>query len=113
MGNDTRASSGEQNPGGETMNKYSLLFALVMLIMLTGISISNAQSVVQNRSADTRAAETVFVAEAITVETPTGTLYGTLERPASTSPVPVVLMISGSGPTDRDGNSALLKGANN
>ena len=53
------------------MNKYSLLLALVMLIMLTGISISNAQSVVQNRSADTRAAETVFVAEAITVETPT------------------------------------------
>jgi len=71
MGNDTRASSGEQNPEGETMNKYSLLLARVMLIMLTGISISNAQSVVQNRSADTRAAETVFVAEAITVETPT------------------------------------------
>ena len=36
-----------------------------------------------------------------------------LERPASTSPVPVVLIISGSGPTDRNGNSALLKGANN
>src|SRR5437764_15376419 len=71
MGNDTRASSGEQNPEGETMNKYSLLLARVMLIMLTGISISNARSVVENRSADTRAAETVVVAGAISVEAPT------------------------------------------
>ncbi|HEV8483852.1 MAG TPA: alpha/beta hydrolase [Blastocatellia bacterium] len=40
-------------------------------------------------------------------------MYGTLELPHSRSPVPVVLIIAGSGPTDRNGNSPLLKGANN
>jgi uncharacterized protein len=47
------------------------------------------------------------------LETPTGTLYGTLVHPHSRSSVPIVLIIAGSGPTDRDGNSPLLKGPNN
>jgi fermentation-respiration switch protein FrsA (DUF1100 family) len=33
------------------------------------------------------------------------TLHGSLLLPKSTRPVPVVLMIAGSGPTDRDGNN--------
>lgn len=40
-------------------------------------------------------------------------LYGTLEIPKNFQPgqhLPAVLLLSGSGPTDRDGNSALLKG---
>lgn len=94
------------------MNKYSSLLALVMLITLTDMSISSAQSRVQNGSPDKRATETTFIAEPIAVETPTGTLYGTLERPQS-SRVPVVLIIAGSGPTDRNGNSPMLKGPNN
>lgn len=95
------------------MNKYSFLLALVMLITLTDISISSAQSKVQNGSQSTRAAQTTIIAEPITLETPSGTLYGTLEWPQSRSPVPVVLIIAGSGPTDRDGNSIILKGPNN
>ena len=43
----------------------------------------------------------------------TGTVYGTLELPAKAFPVPVVLIISGSGPTDRNGNSPALPGSNN
>jgi hypothetical protein len=42
----------------------------------------------------------------------TGTLVGTMELPAGRAPFPVVLLISGSGPTDRDGNSAMLGGKN-
>jgi len=42
-----------------------------------------------------------------------GTLYGTLELPARSFPVPVALIIAGSGPTDRNGNSPLLPGSNN
>lgn len=38
------------------------------------------------------------------MKTPTGSIYGTLALPARL-PSPVVLMIAGSGPTDRDGNS--------
>lgn len=40
-------------------------------------------------------------------------LKGSLEVPKSNDPVDVVLLISGSGPTDRDGNSSLLPGKNN
>jgi len=50
--------------------------------------------------------------EAVTLDTGTGTLFGTLEIPPKT-PAAVVLIIAGSGPTDRDGNSTALKGSNN
>ena len=52
------------------------------------------------------------IATATELKTPTGTLHGTLLAPESKKPVPVVLIISGSGPTDRDGNSAILPGKN-
>ncbi len=45
--------------------------------------------------------------------TPTGTIEGTIELPARAFPVPVVLIIAGSGPTDRNGNSPALPGSNN
>ena len=40
------------------------------------------------------------------------TMYGTLVRPAGAGPFPAVVMVAGSGPTDRDWNSPLLPGAN-
>lgn len=40
------------------------------------------------------------------------TLHGTLLVPANRG-APVALIIAGSGPTDRDGNSRLLPGKNN
>jgi pimeloyl-ACP methyl ester carboxylesterase len=45
--------------------------------------------------------------DAVTLDTPTGKLSGSLLVPAATGKVPVALIIAGSGPTDRDGNSAL------
>lgn len=50
--------------------------------------------------------------EAVRLETRHGTLHGTLDLPAGKGPFPVVLLIAGSGPTDRDGNSPLLPGKN-
>ena len=47
------------------------------------------------------------------VAVPGGVLRGTLELPAGRGPWPVVLLIAGSGPTDRNGNSPLLAGTNN
>ncbi|WP_213016727.1 alpha/beta hydrolase family protein [Mycobacterium vicinigordonae] len=39
------------------------------------------------------------------------TVYGTFRHPAGQSPgVPAALLIAGSGPTDRDGNSAVMPG---
>src|SRR5260370_28467781 len=40
------------------------------------------------------------------------TVYGTLVRPVGPGPFPAVVMVAGSGPTDRDWNSPLLPGTN-
>lgn len=57
--------------------------------------------------------QAVFTEEPMTLETPTAILYGTLVLPKSKPPYPVVLIIAGSGPTNRDGNSIAIPGANN
>jgi uncharacterized protein len=51
--------------------------------------------------------------EPVELSTPTGTLYGTLLLPREAGRIPIALIIAGSGPTDRDGNSAVLPGQNN
>jgi pimeloyl-ACP methyl ester carboxylesterase len=48
----------------------------------------------------------------MTLTTASGQLAGTLALPAAPARVPVALIVAGSGPTDRDGNSALLPGHN-
>jgi pimeloyl-ACP methyl ester carboxylesterase len=47
---------------------------------------------------------TVAVSETVTLSRAPGQLAGTLLVPPGSTPVPVVLLIAGSGPTDRDGN---------
>ncbi len=49
--------------------------------------------------------------EKVTLKTDSGEIYGTLLTPKSEQKPPVVLLIAGSGPTDRDGNS--VAGKNN
>jgi uncharacterized protein len=51
--------------------------------------------------------------ESVSIDIGDGALHATLEVPASKPPYPVALIIAGSGPTDRDGNSRLLWGKNN
>ncbi|MBU1331587.1 MAG: lysophospholipase [Gammaproteobacteria bacterium] len=50
-------------------------------------------------------ASTTFDQRPQTLETERGILRGTLLQPRTTQPMPVVLLIAGSGPTDRDGNN--------
>ncbi|KQX02081.1 alpha/beta hydrolase [Massilia sp. Root418] len=50
---------------------------------------------------------------AATLSTPSGDIQGTLLVPLPLGCTPAALIIAGSGPTDRDGNSKLLPGANN
>jgi alpha-beta hydrolase superfamily lysophospholipase len=52
----------------------------------------------------------VISASDVSLETPTGTLYGTLVLPSGKAPFPVVLIIAGSGMTDRDGNTVGASG---
>jgi pimeloyl-ACP methyl ester carboxylesterase len=53
-----------------------------------------------------------LVAEEVTFEAAGTTVHGTLTRPAGSGPFPALLLIAGSGPTDRDWNSTLLPGDN-
>lgn len=43
----------------------------------------------------------------ISLNTKTATLYGSLKLPKDSGPFPVVLIIAGSGPTDRNGNNTM------
>ena len=49
---------------------------------------------------------------AIILNTSTGDLHGTELLPDGAGPHPVVLIIAGSGPTDREGNNPLIPGRN-
>jgi pimeloyl-ACP methyl ester carboxylesterase len=50
-----------------------------------------------------------FTEEVVVVGAPGAMLSGTLTIPAGKGPFPVALIIAGSGPTDRDGNSAYIR----
>jgi pimeloyl-ACP methyl ester carboxylesterase len=43
------------------------------------------------------------------LNTPIGTLSGTMLTPEVPAPMPAALIVAGSGPTDRNGNSAMLR----
>jgi alpha-beta hydrolase superfamily lysophospholipase len=52
-----------------------------------------------------------WVDQPVTFQAGGMTIYGTYHHPEGRrSPVPAALLIAGSGPTDRDGNSMLIKG---
>ncbi|RYY60840.1 MAG: alpha/beta fold hydrolase, partial [Chitinophagaceae bacterium] len=60
------------------------------------------------------AADSAWMERPDTLHTATGDLYGTLMMPLKAKgKVPVALIIAGSGPTDRDGNTTVLPGKNN
>ncbi|MDB9712765.1 lysophospholipase [Flavobacteriaceae bacterium] len=46
--------------------------------------------------------------EEITLETKTGNIKGSLLTPSGSEKIPVVLIIAGSGPTDRNGNNPMM-----
>jgi pimeloyl-ACP methyl ester carboxylesterase len=48
----------------------------------------------------------------LALETATGAVAGALRLPDAGGKAPVVLIVAGSGPTDRDGNSAMIPGHN-
>lgn len=47
--------------------------------------------------------------EPIVLKTKTGDIHGTLEIPDGEGPYPIMLMIAGSGPTDRNGNQPTMQ----
>jgi pimeloyl-ACP methyl ester carboxylesterase len=89
----------------------SLLRVVAVMSLLHVATVAAAQD---SATIDTRSTSSMMRSERINLTTPTGVLSGTLLMPAEVGArVPVVLIHAGSGPTDRDGNSPLLAGANN
>lgn len=54
-------------------------------------------------------AQLLVTEESVILKTGTGDIYGTLKVPVNNKPVPVALIIAGSGPTDRNGNQPQMK----
>src|SRR3979490_979433 len=67
-----------------------LRILVLILTLFTGLAHANATSVLQ---------------QPISLETTSGEIRGSLLLPQSTTPPPIVLIIAGSGPSDRDGNN--------
>ena len=79
--------------------------AVVLTLALQGISVTmNANLGAQGPDQG---------GELLMLETSTGKIAGTLLMPKATGAVPLAVIIPGSGPTDRNGNSPLIPGANN
>ncbi len=54
-----------------------------------------------------------YTGQEINIQVEGGTLHGVLQLPTKIKPIHVVIIISGSGATDRDGNNPLTGGYNN
>lgn len=67
-----------------------MLRALLLSLLFTGLAQATPHAIQQS---------------SVSLDTGQGTLHGSLLLPKSDSPVPVALLIAGSGPTDRDGNN--------
>ena len=92
------------------MGNLERIMAGVAIVLLAGCATQSAAPVDETV---TGAAPLAITQEPVTLKTPTGDISGTLELPAARTPVPVALIIAGSGPTDRNGNSPAIPGANN
>jgi hypothetical protein len=71
-------------------------------MMIAALSVFAAATLALGQAATSTSTET-----AITAPGPQGDLAGTMLQPAGGGHAPVVLMIPGSGPTDRDGNNPM------
>jgi pimeloyl-ACP methyl ester carboxylesterase len=96
--------------------KMRSLLCLLTILLAPSLVYVQVQSGSQPRSSAPESSaprQATVTTEPIVLETPTGKLFGSLELPKPSAPLPVALIIAGSGPTDRNGNSPLLQGANN
>lgn len=88
------------------MNYYKVAFTNATLILIASIDADDKLDVFRFvPEAKEEAKEQQVGATSVSLSIPTGTLHGTLTVPNVKTKVPVVLLIAGSGPTDRDGNS--------
>ncbi|HSZ37389.1 MAG TPA: hypothetical protein VK773_09890, partial [Acidimicrobiales bacterium] len=78
--------------------------------MLLTLLVAIGPSVAGNAGAAIAVRQAVWVDQHVTFTAGGQTVYGTFRHPTSGSSVPGVLLIAGSGPTDRNGNNANYPG---
>jgi len=86
-------------------SRAAVLLTLVLAAVLTLVALHSQRAIAETGMPP--------VDQDVSLVTPTGTLYGSELVPKLPGKIPVVLLHVGSGPTDRNGNSAMLPGANN
>jgi uncharacterized protein len=87
---------------------------LAPVLVLAGLGLLSACSPASSTAASSAPATsgTAWVDQPVSFQAGGLTVYATYRHPATaTSQLPAVLLIAGSGPTDRNGNSALLPGS--
>src|SRR5262247_807432 len=95
------------------MRSLFCLFTILLAPSLLYTQVKGGSQSASSAPASSAPRQASVTTEPIVLETPTGKLFGALELPKSSAPLPVALIIAGSGPTDRNGNSPLIQGANN
>jgi uncharacterized protein len=89
-------------------------FRLAPVLALAGLGLLSACSPANSTAASSAPASpgTAWTDQPVSFQVDGLTVYATYRHPATaTSRLPAVLLIAGSGPTDRNGNSALLPGS--
>lgn len=76
------------------MKKFTSTFFLLLVVSIKLLANTNDSAYNQNP---------------VVLETPTGKIFGTITLPQTFKKGKIVLIISGSGPTDRDGNNPMMK----
>lgn len=87
----------------------SAVVSLTILISACATQTAGTPNMTETRNASPMACDT----DSLHVAIPAGALEGSFLCPSSPAPWPAVLLIAGSGPTDRNGNSVGLPGPNN
>lgn len=85
---------------------------LVPAVLSFGCATDRAATVTDDDRAASADASPAVSEEEVTFDAAGMTVHGTLTLPAGEGPFPAVLLIAGSGPTDRDWNNPLLPGTN-
>lgn len=101
----TAPSSAPVYAGNPTSSSSNLLFPAESNRHLIHDGVMMLRALLLSLLLFTGLAQATILQRPISLDTGHGELYGSLLLPKSEQPVPVVLIISGSGPTDRDGNN--------
>ena len=77
------------------MKTYTKTYVLFLLLSFSSISVFSKNTTVEG--------------DRIVLNTSTGNIIGTIRVPETSKPIPAVLIIAGSGPTDRNGNQPQMQ----